>query len=147
MQSTALRIVFALLLAGVTFAASATSPVGTWRIVGDKSGEAEALVEISEKNGVFEGKIVKIFPRPGTDPAARCELCSDARKNQPIKGMTILTGLRQEGDEFKGGEILDPDEGETYRCKMKLSADQRKLHVRGFIGISLIGRTQTWIRE
>lgn len=140
-----LPIVFAF-LANLTFAAP-PSPVGVWRIVGDKSGEAEALIEIREKNGVFEGRISKVFPRPGVDPKARCELCTDARKGQPIQGLTILTGLRADGKEYSGGEILDPDEGETYRAKMKLSEDGRKLHVRGFIGISLIGRTQTWLRE
>lgn len=137
-----------LLLAALSLPASADNPlVGVWRIVGDKSGEAEALVQISDKGGVFEGRLVRIFPRPGVDPAARCSECPGARKDQPLLGLTILSGLRQEGSEYVGGEILDPDDGDVYRCRAKLSADRRQLHVRGYLGISLLGRTQTWTRE
>lgn len=123
------------------------SPVGIWRVIGDKSGEAEALVRITERDGVYEGRITSIFPRPGVDPDARCERCSGARKDQPVKGMTILSGLKRIGQEFKDGEILDPDTGELYRCKMHVSDDNRRLFVRGYIGLSLFGRTQTWLRE
>lgn len=144
---------FVLLLALVGWAVSAfaapesASPVGLWRIVGDKSGEAEALVQISERNGIYEGRIVTVFARPGVDPEARCELCPGARKGQAIKGLLILNGLRQNGSEYKDGEILDPDSGDIYRCSLKLSDDNRKLQVRGYLGISLFGRTQTWFRE
>jgi uncharacterized protein (DUF2147 family) len=127
--------------------ANPPTPVGTWRVIGDKSGEPEALVAISERDGTFEGKIVKVFARPGVDPGAMCELCQGARRNQPVQGLTILSGMRREADAYTGGEILDPDSGETYRCKMTLSADNHRLLVRGFIGISIFGRTQTWLRE
>jgi uncharacterized protein (DUF2147 family) len=123
------------------------SLLGTWRVIGDSTSEAEALVRISERDGLYEGKIVTVFPRPGVAPDAICELCPAPLKNQPIQGLTILTGLRHDGDKYTGGEILDPDSGETYRCQITISPDNRKLHVRGFIGISLFGRTQTWLRE
>lgn len=123
------------------------TPVGIWRVIGDKSGEVEALVRISERNGVYEGRITTVFPRPDVDPEARCELCPGARKDQPIKGLIILTGLRRVGTDFKDGEILDPDSGDLYRCNLKVSDDNRKLFVRGFVGFSLFGRTQTWLRE
>jgi uncharacterized protein (DUF2147 family) len=123
------------------------TPVGIWRVIGDVSGEAEALVAISERDDVFEGRIVKVFSRPGVDPDAVCELCPGARRNQPVRGLTILSGLRRNGDDYTGGDILDPDTGEIYRCKLTLSADNRRLMVRGFVGISLFGRTQTWIGE
>jgi uncharacterized protein (DUF2147 family) len=126
---------------------SRPTPVGTWRVIGDESGEAEALISISERDGRYEGTIVVVFPRPGIDPDAVCDLCTGKRRNQPVRGLTILTGMRQDKDEYTGGEILDPETGDIYRCKMWLSDDNRKLHVRGFIGISLIGRTQTWLRE
>lgn len=142
------RFVSFLFYVSVAIAAdSMPNPIGTWRVIGDTSGEAEALIMITERDGLYEGKIIAVFPRPGVDPEARCELCPGARRNQPVRGLTILTGLRRDGNEYTGGEILDPDSGEIYRCKMTLSADNRKLHVRGFIGIALLGRTQTWERE
>jgi uncharacterized protein (DUF2147 family) len=145
---------FCLLLLMLAVSASAAlaspenpSPVGVWRVIGDKSGEAEALVRITERDGEYEGRITNIFPRPGVDPNARCELCSGARKDQPVKGMIILSGLKRVGQEFKDGDILDPDTGELYRCKLNVSDDNRRLFVRGYIGLSLFGRTQTWLRE
>lgn len=142
--------VFAILLlvaSALAYGGGAPSPVGLWRVFGDKSGEAEALVRVSERDGVFEGMVVTVFARPGVDPAALCELCPGERKNRPVQGMTILTGLRRDGAEYGGGVILDPDSGELYRCKLRVSDDNLKLHVRGFIGIPLVGRTQTWVRE
>jgi uncharacterized protein (DUF2147 family) len=141
------------LLAAVLCAVAATAgavpltPVGTWRVIGDDSGEAEALVAISERDGQLEGRVVKLFARPGVAPDAVCELCPGERRNQPVEGLTILSGMRRDGDEYVGGEILDPDSGAIYRCKMKLSADSRRLTVRGYLGVALFGRTQTWLRE
>lgn len=131
---------------GIAFA-SAPTPEGIWRVIGDKSGVAEALVVISVHDGVYAGKIIKVFPRPGIDPAALCELCSGPRKNAPVEGLTILSGMRKDGEAFSGGEILDPDSGDLYRCGMKLSPDGQKLMLRGYIMIPLLGRTQTWLRE
>lgn len=132
---------------GTLAASGGGTPVGQWLVIGDQSGEAEAVVRISEREGTFEGRIVRILSRPGVDPNARCEQCPGERKNQPVNGLLILSGLRQRGDDYRDGDILDPDSGETYRCSLKLSADHRKLFIRGHIGISLFGRTQTWIRE
>ncbi len=142
-----LRTFTILLCVAASAAASPATPVGTWRVIVDTSGEAEAMVAITERDGLFEGKIIQVFARPGVDPDASCELCPGARRNQPVRGLTILSGLRRDGDEYTGGEILDPDSGEIYRCKMTLSADSRKLQVRGFIGFAVFGRTQTWLRE
>lgn len=142
-----LRFFALLLLFAGTACASPLTPDGLWRVIGDKSGEAEALILISEKNGVYEGKITRVFPRKDVDPAALCELCPGKLKNRPVQGLTILTGMKRSGNEFKGGEILDPDSGDTYRCSMKLSADGQKLLLRGYILVPLLGRTQTWIRE
>jgi len=76
-----------------------------------------------------------------------CDKCKDERKGQPIVGMVIVRGIRKAGDEFGGGEILDPDTGTVYRCKMRLIENGARLLVRGYIGISLLGRSQTWTRE
>jgi uncharacterized protein (DUF2147 family) len=127
--------------------AGGASPEGIWRVIGDKTGEVEARVRIANRNNVLEGQIIEVLPRSGIDPNALCESCPGARKDQPVRGLTILTGLRRDGDEYQGGEILDPENGDIYRCKVRLSDDNRKLYVRGFIGFSLFGRTQTWIRE
>ena len=89
----------------------------------------------------------KIFDQPGDDPAHLCKECKDERKDKPVIGMAILWGLKKDGDTWAGGEILDPKNGKIYRCKMTLSADGKSLNVRGFIGISLLGRTQIWLRQ
>ena len=121
------------------------SPVGLWRTYDDKDGQAASLVRIEDKGGILEGHVIKILPRPGHPVDALCEKCDGARKNQPVTGMTILWGMRRDGDEYDGGEILDPDNGNTYRCRMRVLGD--KLDVRGYLGISLFGRSQTWVRE
>jgi uncharacterized protein (DUF2147 family) len=135
----------ALPLAGLSLAATST-PVGLWRTIDDETHKERSLVRIVEVNGELRGTVEKIFDQPGDDPAHICKECKGDRKDKPIVGMTILWGLRKDDDEWTGGEILDPKNGKTYRCKMKLSADGKSLDVRGFIGFSLLGRTQTWLR-
>jgi len=127
--------------------AGGPTPVGVWRVIGDVSGEAEALVRIDEHDGVYEGTIVEVFARPGVAPDSRCELCPGDRKDRPVKGLTILTGLVRHGDQYDGGEILDPDSGEVYRCTVRFSADNDRLFVRGYLGFAIFGRTQTWLRQ
>ena len=128
-------------------ACAAGSPVGTWRSIDDKTKLERSIIRITEENGELKGVVEKVFDQPGDDPAHLCKDCKGERKDKPIVGMTILSGMKKEGDAWAGGEILDPKNGKTYRCKMTLSEDGKSLKVRGFIGISLIGRTQTWHRE
>ena len=144
-MKTVLWIVLSLMATAVY--ADAGSPAGLWRTVDDKTGKERALIRIVENNGVYEGRVEKIFPQPDDDPQHLCRKCEGARKDQPIVGMTILWGLRKDGDQYAGGEILDAKEGKTYRCKIKVIEGGRKLEVRGFIGVSLFGRSQTWNRE
>jgi uncharacterized protein (DUF2147 family) len=134
------------LTAGSVYAAE-LSPAGLWKTVDDQTGQVKGLVRIREVNGQFEGKIDKIFPKPGDDPAPKCEKCDGPRRNQPILGLTFMWGFTKQGDEYQGGEILDPENGKIYRAKMTLIDGGKKLEVRGFIGFSLFGRTQTWLRE
>jgi uncharacterized protein (DUF2147 family) len=122
------------------------TPVGTWKTIDDDTHEAKAIVDITEQNGVVSGHIVKLFRKPGEDQNPKCKDCAGDRKDQPIIGMTILWNLRRDGDEWKGGEILDPDGGKIYRCKLHVDETGTKLEVRGFIGFSLLGRTQVWER-
>lgn len=125
----------------------AASPVGLWKNVDDETGKPKALIRISEKEGVFSGRIEKILT-DRTD--AVCDRCTDERKDQPVQGMTIVTGMKRdvaEADRYDGGRILDPNNGKVYRSQMRLVENGRKLEVRGYIGMPLLGRTQTWIRE
>jgi uncharacterized protein (DUF2147 family) len=145
----AYRFLFALVLilhAG-PLGATESSPAGLWKTIDDQSGKPKGLVRIREVNGQYEGKIEKIFPAPGDDPVPKCERCDGARRNQPVLGLTFMWGLTKQGDEYQGGEILDPESGKIYRAKMKLVDGGKKLEVRGFLGVSLFGRSQTWLRE
>ena len=139
--------VFAILMLMVNAASAQTAtPAGLWKTIDYGTGKERSYVRIVEVNGELQGTVEKIFPFPGDHPENLCEACKGERKDQPIVGMTILWGLKDDDGVWKGGEILDPDNGKTYRCKMTLSENGRELDVRGFIGISLIGRTQTWLR-
>jgi uncharacterized protein (DUF2147 family) len=140
--------VFLLLSAVAGFAsADVNSPTGLWKTIDDKTGKERSLVRITETNGVFEGRVEKIYDQPGDDPQHLCKECEGERKDKPIIGMTILWGLKKDGEQYAGGEILDPKNGSIYRAKMKLLDGGKKLEVRGFIGVSLFGRSQTWLRE
>lgn len=130
-----------------TAAAQTSSPVGLWQTVDDKTGSPRALIEITQdQNGVLSGKVVKGLV-PGEPTDKRCTPCTDERKDQIIIGMTVLRGMHKDGDDWEGGDILDPDNGKVYRCKMHLEKDGSVLIVRGFIGFSLLGRSQTWNRQ
>lgn len=122
------------------------SPVGLWKTVDDKTNKPRSLVRIIEESGEFKG-IVEKGLQEDDNPGRVCDKCDPPRKGQKILGMTFMWGLKKDGNEFKGGEILDPDNGKIYKCKIKLIDGGKKLDVRGFIGISLIGRTQTWVRQ
>ena len=124
-----------------------SSPIGLWKNIDDVSGKPKALIRITESNGVLQGKIEQLFRAPGEDQNPKCEKCEDARKNQPIIGMVFMSGLKKDGDEYAGGEILDPDNGKVYRSKMHLTDGGKKLSVRGYIGVPMLGRSQVWIRQ
>jgi uncharacterized protein (DUF2147 family) len=136
-----------LIVAYSTAYAAELSPVGLWKTIDDNTGQPRGLVRIREVNGQYEGKVEKTFPKPGEETNPKCEKCEGARRNQPVIGMTILWGLTKQGDEYQGGEILDPENGKVYRSRMKLIDNGKKLDVRGFIGFSLFGRSQIWFRE
>jgi uncharacterized protein (DUF2147 family) len=123
------------------------SPVGLWKTIDDNTGKPGGLIRITMVNGQYQGKIEKIFTDPGEDPNPRCHKCDGARRDQTVLGMTFLWGLTKQGEEYDGGEILDPKNGKIYRAKMKLEEGGKKLNVRGYIGLSLLGRSQTWFRE
>ncbi|WP_338845807.1 DUF2147 domain-containing protein [Massilia sp. W12] len=126
--------------------ANDASPVGLWKTIDDKSGKPRSLVRITESNGVLSGKIEKLFKEPGEDANPKCDKCEDDRKDQPIIGMVFMKGLKKDGEEYNGGEILDPNNGKVYRSKISLSDGGKKLNVRGYVGAPMFGRTQVWVR-
>ena len=130
-----------------TLAAANENPVGLWRTIDDKSGKEKSLVRVSESNGQLQITIEKLFREPGEEPNPLCDKCPGEKKNKPVIGMQIGSGLKKDGDVWSGGEILDPQNGKTYKCKVWLEDKGKKLNVRGFIGVSVLGRTQVWIRE
>ena len=130
----------------VPLCAAEPSAVGLWEQVDEKSGKAESWFRITERNGVYEGTIVKIFPKPGEDPNPTCDKCEGADRGKPFVGLTLIKGMRRQGDTYEDGTITDPRDGTVYRATMRVSPDGRKLDVRGYIGISLFGRSQIWNR-
>ena len=155
-KARALPLLFALAFQGLAAAAALTalparadetSPVGLWKNVDDVSGKPRALIRLTESNGVLQGKIEKVFPAPNEDPNPTCEKCEGANRNAPVVGLVILSGLAKEGGEYAGGQILDPDNGKVYRSTVRLTDNGKKLSVRGYIGVPMLGRSQTWIRQ
>ncbi len=132
--------------AGAAVAEDATTPVGMWQTIDDSTHKPTAIIEISQNDdGTLSGKAVKgLLPN---DAGRRCTACTDDRKDQPLQGMTIVKNMKQNGDIWDGGKILDPNNGSEYKCKMHLIEGGKKLVVRGYIGFSLLGRSQTWVRQ
>ena len=120
------------------------SPVGSWKTIDDKTGQAKAIVEVREANSEFEGRIVQLFNPPVPHP--ECVKCAGARKDQPVLGMQILWGMRQTGSEWTGGHVLDPETGNVYRCTFTLDNGGKELRIRGYVGFSVFGRTEKWVR-
>ncbi|WP_265428128.1 DUF2147 domain-containing protein [Chryseobacterium sp. YIM B08800] len=113
---------------------------GKWKTIDDETKQAKSIVEIYKKSdGKYYGKVSQLLIKPA-DP--NCTGCKDDRKGKPILGMEIIRGLAKDGDEFTGGTITDPKTGKTYKCTITKSGD--KLNVRGYMGVSILGRTQVW---
>jgi len=124
------------------------SPVGLWKTFDDESGKAKSLIRIVESQGRLNGSIERLLD-PSDSIEAKCDLCPDERRNQPILGLVILRNFGPSDgklNRWEGGDILDPENGKIYRAHLTLSEDRRQLDVRGYIGFSIIGRTQHWRR-
>ena len=117
--------------------------LGKWKSVDDQTGKTVAIVEIFERSGKFFGKIIEV-----TNPSDKnktCANCPGDDHGKPIIGLTVIKGLEKDGKEYNNGHILDPKHGKLYKCYITLE-HQDKLKVRGYIGFSLLGRTQYWHR-
>lgn len=138
-------------LAGLVFSGNvlAQDLSGTWQQIDDKTGSPKAIIEIrKDANDTYAGKIVKVTPRPGYTPQKLCNKCPAPYTNQPILGMDVLTGLKHvEGtNNYEKGRVIDPLAGKIYDAKVRLNANGKRLTLRGYIGISALGRSQTWLR-
>lgn len=148
----ALTLAAGLLLTAGTVLAATDTPAGSWETIDDATHQAKSIVQITEVDGELQGKVVKLLNRSPEEVArdgarALCTKCDGTRKDQPIEGMTIMWGVSRTGDKWGGGKILDPKNGKTYKVSLTLSNDGNRLNVHGYIGFSLLGRTQTWQRE
>jgi uncharacterized protein (DUF2147 family) len=148
MKRLQLLVAPALLIASVAWAsaAEANSPVGTWKTIDDENGHAKSIVQISEEGGQLTGKVVRVL-ESDRGPHPLCTACTGDRKDKPVEGMTIMWGVHKNGNVWDGGKILDPKNGKTYSVKLTLVDGGTKLDVHGYLGIALLGRSQTWLRE
>jgi len=141
-----------LLLATGSALAANDSPAGTWKTIDDATHQPKSIVEITEHDGKFEAKIVELLNRSPEDierdgDPALCTKCEGDKHNQPVVGMTIMWDVSRNGDVWDGGRIMDPKNGKTYKVKLSLNEDGSQLDVHGYIGFSLLGRSQTWERQ
>ncbi|MCC5071254.1 DUF2147 domain-containing protein [Xanthomonas campestris] len=149
MRKTFKTLIVALPLAAASLLAQAAdSPVGRWKTIDDETGKPKSVVQIEQAaNGTLSGKVVEIL-QSNHGPNPTCDKCDGALKGKPIKGMTILWGLKPDGTAvWGGGSVLDPAKGKTYKAKVTLTDSGKKLQMRGYVGIEALGRTQTWVRE
>lgn len=140
-----------ILISSILFVAFASwsygaSPLGKWKTIDDTTGEAKSIIRIWEQDGELFGSIESLFRKPNENPNPLCTKCKGDLRGKPVIGLTILKNLKQDENEWNGGTVLDPEDGKTYQCKIEVVENGSKLKVRGFIGVSLLGRTQYWLR-
>jgi len=143
------RVLMAL---AATFAMTAAwaqpTPAGLWKTIDDSTKVEKSLVRITEVGGVYTGRIEKILD-PAAKPDAVCDECSGADKGKPIVGLTIIRGIKKNVEHdglWDGGTVFDPNNGKTYKLRLKPSEDGKKLEMRGYIGAPMFGRSQTWLK-
>ncbi|OAB78894.1 DUF2147 domain-containing protein [Cochleicola gelatinilyticus] len=118
--------------------------MGDWKTIDDNTGEAKSIVTIYERDGKVYGKVKEIFNEERRDVV--CVECTGKDKNKPVLGLEIIKDLEKDGDEYTDGTITDPENGKQYKCYITLE-EPNKLKVRGYVGFSLLGRTQYWVRQ
>ncbi|AUC84468.1 DUF2147 domain-containing protein [Polaribacter sp. ALD11] len=136
------KLLFTLLFVVISISINAQTIFGKWNSKND-DGNVDSVLEIYKKDGKAYAKVVEIM-----NPARKKALCVDCEgeyKDKPILGLNILSGLKKDGDEWSDGQIIDPRNGKVYKCYIKL-VKPNKLKLRGFIGLSVFGKTNYWER-
>lgn len=134
------------LLFVVSTLAQNNSVIGKWKSIDDETKQPKSIIEIFKDGDVYKGKIVELI-NP-SEPNPLCKECPGEKKDQPIQGLEIIWGMKEikASEEWGEGEILDPKKGKVYKCRFRIKENGEKLEVRGFLGFSLLGRSQTWER-
>jgi len=145
-----LKVIFILFSVGYLtniYAVNLNSPIGTWKTIDDVTGQPKSIIRIyANSDQTLSGQVIKLFPKPGEDQNKVCEPCKGSRHNQKIVGMVVLEGMKASGDKWQDGQILDPKNGKTYRCTLRVIENGTRLEVHGYLGIPAFGRTQIWQR-
>jgi uncharacterized protein (DUF2147 family) len=140
-------LIAASLLAFTGAVMAQATPVGVWKTIDDKTKTEKAQIRITESGGVFSGRIEKLLAADAKQDGV-CDKCEDDRKGKPMIGLEVIRGVKKADSDnlWEGGSILDAAEGKVYKVRLQTADGGKKLDVRGFVGMPMLGRTQTWIR-
>jgi uncharacterized protein (DUF2147 family) len=146
---TGFAALLSMIAVGHAVSADTSSPVGLWQSTDPDTKQPTGWFFITNHDGVYDGALVRMFLQPGEDPNVVCDKCRDDRHDQKWLGLQIIRGMKPDEDDrnkYTGGTILDPRDGNIYSAMMTLSPDGQTLIIRGYLGISLLGRNEYWTR-